>query len=349
MGREGFYWLKIPKAGSSFAATILGFACNSKVLSSTRSGIQLPDDCDRSRFNTLMHKDEQVDIFSWNLLRTGQLATERPLTDAVRAGKLVSMFRDARDRRVSEIMFFKETSTPIFIACCAFVPIQVRFHIPKMISESANDEDMVRKYFKLVKENYQGCMINLVVGRECFGGKPSDDLVQRAVYLVENTFAFVGLQDQWENSVDLFHLKFGGTLFDNEKRRNEPRRKNVTFGHIDFEDVDTVLYAAAKKRFEADMRHYKRISEKKQVMTGPPTVDTELVTPVDTELITPTVDTELVTPTVDTNPALVPASVITFSVVVVIVFGLMGLRKGYPGFKKVSEATLDSEKTICVN
>ena len=70
----------------------------------------------------------------------------------------------------------------------------------------------------------RGCMAKMLLGGRCcdiVGRQQTLARLPRAVAFVEQTMAFVGLLEEWERSVCLWHAKFGGPLFAAELRGTE--------------------------------------------------------------------------------------------------------------------------------
>ena len=86
--------------------------------------------------------------------------------------------------------------------------------------------------------------------------------VSKAVQRLEEGFAFVGLQEEWELSICLFHAKFGGKCLavDFDDTRPSKGASSHTYdtsilnGWTD--EPDRAVYAKAKQMFEADLQKY---------------------------------------------------------------------------------------------
>eukprot|EP00438_Fugacium_kawagutii_P006428 Skav210656 [mRNA] locus=scaffold2527:220114:220491:+ [translate_table: standard] len=88
--------------------------------------------------------------------------------------------------------------------------------------------------------------------------------VPLAIERLREGFAFVGLQEQWELSICLFHAKFGGpclatdftdTRPDN-KNSNTTSRYNTTILNGWVDEIDAPVYAEAKRLFYDDLTRY---------------------------------------------------------------------------------------------
>lgn len=81
-------------------------------------------------------------------------------------------------------------------------------------------------------------------------------------------FAFVGLTDEWDLSICLFHAKFGGTCFREELETSNSRNSSAEdmvdgmafAGYVD--PFDWQLYAAAQRRFARDLARYNVTAER---------------------------------------------------------------------------------------
>ena len=92
----------------------------------------------------------------------------------------------------------------------------------------------------------------------------------RVIDFIEREMAFVGLLEEWEKTICLFHASFGGPLFAAELMNVRPTAGNggraSQYNESELGDVldaaDQAVYAAAKRRFERDVRdHHADISQ----------------------------------------------------------------------------------------
>lgn len=75
-----------------------------------------------------------------------------------------------------------------------------------------------------------GCQTKMVLGRVCHDTTPlSAADVQQAVTTVNENFKFVGIMEQWEESVRLLHQMYGGGVVDVElvATRQTTKKKSV--------------------------------------------------------------------------------------------------------------------------
>lgn len=242
------YWIKFPKVGSAFAATIIGFACNTRVEVTTEGGIEYPATCNRTRLH--------------------QILTPRPIMRWYESpvhwihGKpihnVVALFRDPIDRRLSEFLYFHKHFARGAIRCCGFINnVESKQVNLKVISILQTNETLLKKihsYMRLVTQ-YQGCMTNMLLGNRCFQGSPDARQVHRAVYMVHKEIAFVGLQNRWNDTVRLWHRKYGGTTYSNEMSNHITNTKSMELVRDEtfaYNDVNSKVVEAATLRFDRD-------------------------------------------------------------------------------------------------
>lgn len=110
----------------------------------------------------------------------------------------------------------------------------------------------------------RGCQTKMVLGYRCcdVAGGLIAGRIPRAVEFIERRMAFVGLLEQWERSVCLFHARFGGPLFAAELMDMRPTasasggsatqyNESELDGVVD--EADQAVYEAAVRRFERDV------------------------------------------------------------------------------------------------
>jgi hypothetical protein len=82
--------------------------------------------------------------------------------------------------------------------------------------------------------NWRGipsCQTKMVLGYKCASDEitlDSEDL-RRAMDIVENDFLFVGITEDFDRSVCLFHAMLGGVVNSNEFRNSRPTSRNPFF------------------------------------------------------------------------------------------------------------------------
>ena len=122
-----------------------------------------------------------------------------------------------------------------------------------------------------------GCQTKMLVGHGCFEShKLTDAEIAHAHQIVSSGEHFVGLTERYAESICLFHIKYGGKLYDFEVKFGETpafagegtqahaghgaaARETGTpeaLWHGGVEDADVTLYALARDRFEADVEDH---------------------------------------------------------------------------------------------
>ena len=68
---------------------------------------------------------------------------------------------------------------------------------------------------------------------------------------------FVGLQNSWNTTVNLWHCKYGGQCFSNEKKLHHTTTSEIKFRIFDktkYTDVDIDVFESAVRRFNYDQK-----------------------------------------------------------------------------------------------
>jgi len=125
-----------------------------------------------------------------------------------------------------------------------------------------------------------GCMTRILThhGTNPCGDKhpPKKEQVDLAVQRVKADFAFVGITDEWELSVCLFHVMFGGRCCPFEMMNMRPGSQHlgedrkydtsILEGFVDTYDGE--VYKAARERFNTDVEKYGVTREKCNALCG---------------------------------------------------------------------------------
>lgn len=107
-----------------------------------------------------------------------------------------------------------------------------------------------------------GCATRMLTGKTCAvdvskEGEVDQARVQEAIQMLEH-MPFVGLTEEWDESVCLFHLMFGGKVYRAEFKNYHSsaiRNRDEDIGEF-VDEADEAIYAAAKARFESlRMKH----------------------------------------------------------------------------------------------
>eukprot|EP00927_Polykrikos_kofoidii_P084146 TRINITY_DN8795_c0_g1_i1.p1 TRINITY_DN8795_c0_g1~~TRINITY_DN8795_c0_g1_i1.p1 ORF type:complete len:384 (+),score=46.74 TRINITY_DN8795_c0_g1_i1:56-1153(+) len=121
-------------------------------------------------------------------------------------------------------------------------------------------------------ERTSGCAVKLLTrgGLPCFMNQKearveiSDSEVMEARRRLRDDFAFVGIAEEWDLSVCLFHAMFGGTCYEFEMANvhpSTPGKKAEGFHNVSIlngytDPYDTPVYEEAKKLFFANIAKY---------------------------------------------------------------------------------------------
>jgi len=183
-------WLHVPKCGSSFANTLLTYSCP-----------DLPDDY-HSR-GDLSH-DEQMKLKDYCSPGWYPACVHLPIGKNCHSlpkhsGNFVGLFRQPEQRLISAFYHNKHS-----------VPHDYPGFQTMNMSE----------YARLTS----GCAVKMLSGHKCteLDYHPSSDDVHRAQMTLETEFAFVGLTEEYDLSVCLFHKMFGSDCHEREFLNTRP-------------------------------------------------------------------------------------------------------------------------------
>jgi len=173
-------WLHIPRAGTSFANTLVSWSCprleDGELVDSSY------DDGAGSYTGSFlrMHKSQCDDGFS---ICSGF----EPITSSTcnsweaHASHFVTMFRQPEQRIISGYYQF--------------------------VHDATGTDVSMEKYAKFAA----GCTVKMINGQQCLADVDvTGDMVSTAMERLDEGFAFVGLTEEWALSVCLFHAMFGG-------------------------------------------------------------------------------------------------------------------------------------------
>jgi len=166
-------------------------------------------------------------------------------------GHVVAMFREPSQRLASAWSYLKSGANCYCWGCEDQDQVALK-QILKNDHTAATDATL--------GESYLGCQTNMVIGKACMAGTPSNPQqdAQRAMDRVDKFF-FVGLIEKWALSICLFNYKTTGVRFVSEcqladSRPTESKTKEVydTSGYP--RDVaDETLYAHVVERFNKEL------------------------------------------------------------------------------------------------
>ena len=177
-------------------------------------------------------------------------------------GNIVALFRKPSQRILSAWHYMRKHR-----GCCA-----IDWGLSRRHAERARQAKTAASFALL--PGMRGCQTKMLLGRQCCDlGSSVATLGTRipsVVRLIEERVAFVGLLEEFDLSVCLWHARFGGPLFTASLMDTRPTARKAPdsephhYSHATHyneselggvEDAaDERIYAAAKRRFERDVR-----------------------------------------------------------------------------------------------
>eukprot|EP00049_Salpingoeca_infusionum_P001180 m.45868 g.45868 ORF g.45868 m.45868 type:complete len:311 (+) comp10902_c0_seq1:173-1105(+) len=243
---QAYRWLHIPKCGTSLSTVLYHYSCN-----------ELPDDAvpdpgKNGKGLAVKHFTKTYNLSSCNFQQfRGPRIGHTPLKlGEISSGiQMVAMFRDPRARIWSAYNYGMH-----------------------QVGMTGDDR---RKMYQTVKtpQDYAafpgiaGCQTKMLLGIKCNKNVPvTDDMVERAIGRLKQ-FAFVGLTDEWNDSVCLFYRMFGGdhtpNAFKNVRDTADAsgshayvRSKGLEVFDVDVDPADWEVYQAAKAIFREKQAQY---------------------------------------------------------------------------------------------
>jgi len=229
-------WLHIPKCGTSFLNTLYHYACpgippNASVGNEIDPEHQENDLTIRYPMNESW--DEICTIrFEWT---NKYIRGHDPIRDDTKIENVFAMFREPFDRLVSGFNYDRHMDGKLR-------------HYRQLIGKAVRGQnrgtqfEMYYKFGELL-----GCQTKMVVGYRCASHSVlTKSHLKKAKQRIKR-MRFVGITNDWNRSICLFHKQFGGQIFDVEYRderaghykKHEFRRVNDIF--------DDELYNYVKK------------------------------------------------------------------------------------------------------
>mmetsp|Transcript_100311 Transcript_100311/g.284165 ORF Transcript_100311/g.284165 Transcript_100311/m.284165 type:complete len:318 (+) Transcript_100311:62-1015(+) len=242
-------WLHIPKTGMSFANTILTWGCPrfpGYLWIGKNCGKVIPCDgpvkwkgcgteqrCGMWAGMKRHFGDKCVKDFNWGFEQGHKPIGGSPkmrLSD--HKGSFLAMFRQPEQRLISGFNHRKHGYR--------------------------NKKASIGEYAR----HMSGCATRMIIGRQCGEGNISHEDVSEAIQVVEKEFAFVGLTEEWELTVCLFHRMFGGSCNQREFLNVRPGTNyteqgyntSVLGGYRD--EFDGRLHEAAVKIFWSNVHEF---------------------------------------------------------------------------------------------
>jgi len=236
-------WLHIPKCGTSFVNTLVTWACPDLA----DDDLVSPDDVDGPENGPAVWIEAhstQCDHYAVNIS-----AGHDPMPDPVALENgIVTMLRQPEQRIISG------------------------YHHHKWGYRGSDKDNLSFKGYGAVSA---GCSTRMLTGKPCMAdeGPPENvtwEDVSLAVDRLKTNFAFIGLSDEWDLSVCLFHKMFGSDCHKREFINIRQGKENngtgydisVLEGFTD--EYDNVVYSEAVTLFWANIYKYNVTEEKCQ-------------------------------------------------------------------------------------
>ena len=277
---EGIFWTHFPKTSTEFARTLLSYACgptsfDAEMDVSTYTGIKQPKDCPRFSVyqQTVPHSPlggpgvgeattpKVVWFHEWVPWVDHQRTVVDPLVPNV-----VSIFRNPAQRALSAFHYFYNKSRSNETCCgggWGWEPKDRR----KLKSKMAQGDpfDALQIFMKAAPP--ENCMTNMLLGQGCLNRTDAaralvaDEGVRRRVTdFVATGMAFVGILEKYDESVCLWHARFGEPLWTTEI---QARGEGSLYDSSPYDSLksksskrsfDEHIYRVALKRFEEEVK-----------------------------------------------------------------------------------------------
>jgi len=213
-------WLHIPKCGTSFLNTLYHYACPG-----------IPEDASVGTETDPEHQEEDLTVKypmdeSWEKICTIRFEMSNiyvrghdPIYDDTQLENVFAMFREPFARLVSGFNYHRHMNGKTK---------KERQLIGKAVKGKSREIQ-----FKMYTQfgDLLGCQTKMVVGHSC----ASDYRLTNADLLMAKErvekFRFLGINDQWNRSICLFHRQFGGKIYDVEfqnKREGHYEKEEFT-------------------------------------------------------------------------------------------------------------------------
>ena len=286
------FWSHFPKCGTNFGRTVFTYACTSAVgdphLITTRTGIpRFGGDCSGSRSllqsgcwqTRLSHRERwgiETDMGTWLHQpvvweHTGKVPWVHPAV-----GNVVVVFRQPQARLLSSLVHLARHSGH----CCGegwgfgqrgrkhLIDISGSGLLRRLLLHMANSSVPHKERWTVAM--LRSCQTKMLLGFGCFSPHKVTHLeTVRAVRLVQTELAFVGIFEQWDAMVCLWHARFGGWLWSHqlwragtvppttttEDRLRLANPRDLISGH----DPDKIVYSAATRRFDRERQAYSQL------------------------------------------------------------------------------------------
>ena len=244
---EPIFYLHVPKCGSSFATAIAHLGCGDKIDKKMR--LEEPG----KRGRATQEWNQKCGDGRFARFESGHAPLDEIMSDQS-LSKVVMMIREPKARISSGYIHNLHDCTPL----------QEKYNIKDQDGrhwqpKGAVDPAILGEYATCV----HSCMTNMLIGRDCAynHGEPSEE--QQALDREEALarlpkLGFVGLTDQWDLSMCLWHAKFGGECLPAEFTNVRPAWAQYDGGNLSesFQMNDQAIYEKAAKLFAAELEKY---------------------------------------------------------------------------------------------
>jgi len=260
--RKKIRWLHIPKTGTSFANIVWHYGCP-----------DIPRSASVADYDTRF-EGELDDAYPMKkncpYLVDHTPATHKPIGEKEwedHHGSFVTMFREPSSRIESAFNYNRHCIQDCNpenndMWKCDTIRDPARTH--GGACKRVQSAQCLTQY--ALAEPAQGCQTKMVYGIPCSGDMTMDPVKRKlAAQRVKNGFAFVGLVEEWQLSLCLFHRVLGGHPFPVESDHvregsSSPNDRNCS-AQVESQlgeqkdPVDTLVYKAAKEKFEQQVVH----------------------------------------------------------------------------------------------
>lgn len=206
---KSIYWLHIPKTSNLFATTALTYACGESVATSSLKQSAPPileDDCQ----GRLSHK-QCCSSAPANHTNWFHDPLPWPEIGLPNVGNVVMLLREPRQRILSAYFHLRTTNGK----CCGK---GWGWTAPSSYSAFRAAALHANSTTFLALPGASGCQTKMLVGRGCMDSVAvTSQEVDRAVSFIRHTAAFVGIVEEYNASVCLWHERFGGSIVSSEE------------------------------------------------------------------------------------------------------------------------------------
>jgi hypothetical protein len=285
---EGIFWTHFPKTSTEFARTLLSYACgptsfDAEMDVSTYTGIKQPKDCPRFSVyqQTVPHSplggpgvgEASTPKVVWFHEWVPWVDHERTAVDPL-VPNVVSIFRNPAQRALSAFHYFYNKSRSNETCCgggWGWEPKERRKLKLKMAR--ADPFDALQIFMKAAPP--ENCMTNMLLGQGCLNHTDAaralvadEGVRQRVVDFVATGMAFVGILEKYDESVCLWHARFGEPLWTTEI---QARGEGSLYDSAPYDSLksksskrsfDEHIYRVALKRFDEEVKaHQEDVDE----------------------------------------------------------------------------------------